>query len=207
MLLGYQGNHPLNSRGFGRIKRQTVWSLQASDISKPVTDHNQQGQNDSDVLVPAKSKRVPEVIAENKDWLVSRWLQRTKANTELVRVTLSDAERKDHVPDLLDEAIARACDHAIRVEERQKAAERHGTLRYHQRYSIGMLILEAQLLQAVVAECIRNNVQFIEVESLLSDIAKISDTITAELREAANAYMRQYEWHTLRHDKRSIPRI
>jgi hypothetical protein len=78
---------------------------------------------------PANIRRVSDVIAENKGWVVAQWLQRVNANAELTRVSLSDAERRDHVPDLLDEAVARACGHEIEVEVRQRAAERHGTLR------------------------------------------------------------------------------
>jgi RsbT co-antagonist protein rsbRD N-terminal domain len=151
----------------------------------------------------AKSKRMPDVIAENKDWVVDQWLQRVNANAELTRVSLSDAERRDHVPDLLDEAVANACGHRIRVEERQRAAERHGTLRYHQGYSVPMLILEAQLLQDVIAECIRDNFLAIDLSNLIPDMAKTSDTITAELRESASAYMKQYEWHAFRPDGRT----
>jgi hypothetical protein len=80
------------------------------------------------------------------------------------------------------------------LEERQKAAERHGTLRYHQGYSIPMLILETYLLQDVITECIRNNFP-INLNSLVSDMAKISTTLAAELEESARAYMKQYEWH------------
>ena len=125
------------------------------------------------------------------------------ANAELIRVSLSDAERRDHVPDLLDEAVAKACGHRIKVEERQSATERHGTLRYHQGYSVPMLILEAQLLQDVIAECIRDNFHAIDLSNLIPDIAKTSDTITEELRESASAYMKQYEWHACRPEGQS----
>jgi hypothetical protein len=147
-----------------------------------------------------KSKRMPDVIAENKEWVIDQWLQRVNANPELNRVRLSDTERRDHVPDLLDEAVANACGHGMRVDERQRAAECHGTLRYHQKYSVPMLILEAQLLQDVIAECIRDNFLAIDLSNLIPDMAKTSDTISAELRESASAYMKQYEWHALRPD-------
>jgi hypothetical protein len=146
----------------------------------------------------AGGKRVPDVIKESKDWIIDRWLERVNANAELVVVSLSEAERKDHVPDLLDEAIAHACDYPIKGDERQKAAERHGTLRYHQGYSVPMLILEAYLLQDVISECIRDNFLAIDGSSLVPDIAKISATITAELIESARTYMKQYEWQTNR---------
>lgn len=142
----------------------------------------------------ANIRRLPEVIAENKDWVIAQWLERVNANAELIRVSLSDAERRDHVPDLLDEAVATACGHPVKLEARQKAAEIHGTLRYHQKYSVSMLILEAQLLQDVIAECIRDNFPTIDLSNLIPDMAKTSQTITAELRESARAYMKQYEW-------------
>jgi hypothetical protein len=161
-----------------------------------VSDENQHRQ--SRRLDPSTSvKRVPDVIAENKDWVVNAWLQRVKANPELMNLKMSDEERKDHVPNLLDDAIAEAGDRPIRVEERQKAAERHGTLRYHQGYTIAMLILEAQMLQRVLAECIRDNVHQVALETLTPDITKLWDTITSELRESANAYMNQREWGRL----------
>jgi RsbRD-like negative regulator of sigma factor len=143
----------------------------------------------------APSKRVPDMLKGNKDWVVDEWLRRVNTNAELTHVSLSDAERKDHVPDLLDDAIAYACDHPIRMQERQKAAERHGTLRYHQGYSVAMLILEAQLLQDVIAECLQHNFLAIDLSHLIADIAKVWDTITAELRESARAFMKQREWH------------
>jgi len=46
------------------------------------------------------------VIAAHKDWVVKRWLQRVNSEPELIRVNLSDAERQDHIPDLLDEIVA-----------------------------------------------------------------------------------------------------
>src|ERR1700751_185014 len=142
----------------------------------------------------AEARRVPDVIEERKDWIIDKWLERVKFTDELKTLDLSEADRKDHLPDLLDEAVARACGHRVKLEERQKAAERHGTLRYHQGYSIPMLILETYLLQDVMTECIRNNFP-ININSLVSDMAKISTTLAAELEESARAYMKQYEWH------------
>ena len=145
-------------------------------------------------------KRVPDILEEEKDDLIGQWLARVNENPELSRVSLSDAERKDHVPDLLDEALAHACGHHIQAAERQRAAERHGTLRYHQGYSVPMLILESQLLQDVIASCIRENFDVIEQSNLVEDMAKISSTIATELLESTRAYMSQYQWRASRRD-------
>ena len=148
----------------------------------------------------AKSKRIPDVIAESKNWVVDRWVQRVNENADLTRVSLSNAERKDHVPDLLDEAVAHARDHQLEVEERQRAAERHGTLRYHQGYSVLMLILEAQILQDVIADCLQRNFVVIDPRNVIPDITKMSETIAHQLRDSVRAYMRQYEWNPSRPD-------
>jgi len=151
----------------------------------------------------AQLDRVPDLIKRNKDGLIAEWLQRVKADPELMTVSLSDAERRDHVPDLLDEAISHACGHSIAHERRLNAAEQHGTLRYHQGYSIAMIILEAQLRQAVIAECVRDHVSLIDLSHLIPDIAKIWDTISGELRESSRTFMKQYEWDMSRLGRRA----
>jgi hypothetical protein len=37
----------------------------------------------------------------------------------------------------------------------------------------------------------------------MPDVAKIAGTITAELKDAASAYMKQYEWQAVRPDQRT----
>jgi DNA-binding NtrC family response regulator len=55
-----------------------------------------------------KTKRVPDVIEENKDVVIAHWLQQVMANDDLRRVELAGADRVDHVPGLLGEAITHA---------------------------------------------------------------------------------------------------
>jgi hypothetical protein len=167
-------------------------------VAKPFKRSKEGTASEADSV---KSKRAPDLIEANKAWVIEEWLRRVTANTELIQVHLSEAERKDHVPDLLDEAIAQACGYRIRAEERQKATELHGTLRYHQGYSVPMIILEAQILQRVIAECLRDHFLVIDLNHLIPDIAQISETISSELRESLRAYMNQYEWHEFRTDR------
>jgi hypothetical protein len=180
------------------------------DPSTVVDSSHEQNLAFSQVVVTEENKksrqqpeRVPDVIKRNKDCLISQWLERVKMNPELITVSLSDAERRDHVPDLLDLAVAQACGDPISEEERLKAAEHHGTLRYHQHYSVAMLILEAQLLQDVIAECIRDHVYTLDLSHLIPDIAKISDTISAELQDSSRSFMKHYEWDMSRLGRRT----
>jgi ActR/RegA family two-component response regulator len=148
---------------------------------------------------PHGSKRVPAVIEENKEKVIEEWLHRVNADAELKMVDLSEADRKDHVPGLLEEAIGRARDNYIGIV-RQQAAEKHGTLRYHQGYSLPMLITEARLLQNGIAECIRRNFLDIDLSNLMSDMRKISDTIWMELEQSVRAFTAQQGWRSRRQD-------
>ena len=153
--------------------------------------------NAQPVKRPANTQRVPDAIEANRDWVINQWLERVTTNAELMRVSLSEADRKDHVPALLDAAVAHARNLATK-DGSPKAAERHGTLRYQQGYSVPMIILESRLLQDAIAECIRNNFLVMDLSNLISDMNKMSDTISTELQESTRAFMNQYESHPVR---------
>jgi DNA-binding response OmpR family regulator len=142
-----------------------------------------------------RTQRVPDVIGQNRDWVIAHWLQGVKQNQELLSVSLSEGDRRDHVPGLLDEAIAYACDQAIGVE-RQQAAIQHGTVRYHQGYTIPMLIVEACLLQDVFSDCIRRNVQVIDLSNLVLDLTKMFHTVSTELELSVRAFTNHAGWYS-----------
>ncbi|MGC2258532.1 MAG: response regulator [Candidatus Sulfotelmatobacter sp.] len=141
-----------------------------------------------------KAKRVPDVIEEHRDEVISNWLQRVKATDELASLPLTEADRKDHVPGLLDEAIAHAFNRLVAIH-RQQAAEQHGTLRYHQGYTVPMLIVEARLLQDVISECVRRNFLVIDLSNLVVDLTHMSDTVLRELELSVRAFNQQAGWN------------
>ena len=107
-----------------------------------------------------------------------------------MRVKLSGADRKDHIPELLDEAVERARGRIV-GEKRRMAAERHGIDRYKQGYSASMLVLEARLLQDEIAECVRQNLLTIDMSHLISDLTNTWGTIVSELQESIRAFTNQ----------------
>jgi hypothetical protein len=151
---------------------------------------------------PANTQRVPDAIEANRDWVIDQWLEQVKTQSELMGVSLSEADRRDHVPALLDAAVAHARDLGTK-DGSPKASERHGTLRYQQGYSVPMIILEARLLQDVIAECIRKNFLVMDLSNLISDMNKMSDTIATELQESTRAFMNQYESHSAGYKRKS----
>ena len=150
---------------------------------------------------PHQSKRVPAVIEENNDNVIAEWLRRVNADDELKMVELSENDRKDHVPGLLEEAIGHGRDKYIGVA-RQQAAEQHGTLRYHQGYSVPMLITEARLLQNLIAECVQRNFLVIDLSYLMPDMMKMTDTISMELEQSVRAFAAQQGWRSRRQDSK-----
>jgi YesN/AraC family two-component response regulator len=145
---------------------------------------------------PQKSRRVPDVIDEGKDWAIKHCLQRVQEHGELMSVKLSESERRDHVPGLLDEAVAHARGRELASQGRQQAAEQHGTLRYRQGYSVPMLMAEARLLQDVISACVRRNFSVIDLSNLVSDLIKMSDTVSMELKNSVRAFTNQQGWRS-----------
>jgi hypothetical protein len=39
-------------------------------------------------------KRVPDVVDENKDWIIRRWLERVTAHPELILVKLTESAKR-----------------------------------------------------------------------------------------------------------------
>jgi hypothetical protein len=78
----------------------------------------------------------------------------------------------------------------------QQAAEQHGTLRYHQGYSVPLLMAEARLLQDVISACVRRNFSVIDLSNLVSHLIKMSDTVSMELKNSVRAFTNQQGWRS-----------
>ena len=141
-------------------------------------------------LQSGKAKRVPDVLEENRDFVIHEWVRNVEGHTELMRVKLSGIDRKDHIPELLDEAVERARGGLI-GEKRRVVAEQHGILRYQQGYSVPMLVLESRLLQDEIAKCVRRNLLTIDMSHLISDLTNTWGTIASELQESIRAFMNE----------------
>lgn len=141
-------------------------------------------------LRPAQTKRVLDLVEENKHSLLSTWLEKVKSNSELMSVTLSEADRSDHVPALLEEAVAQVRGAEV-GPERETAAARHGVTRRRQGYSVPMLIVEARLLQEVVATFVQRNLLLLNMTHLLPDLGNIEKTIALQLEASVRAFTQE----------------
>src|SRR5437667_421889 len=75
--------------------------------------------------------------------------------------------------------------------DNRKAYVRHGAIRYRQGYTVPLLIREARLLQASLADCIQRNFTAIEMNYLVPDTIHFMGTIDALLEDSARGFIQQ----------------
>jgi YesN/AraC family two-component response regulator len=135
-------------------------------------------------------QRLPEVIRGDNKSIVEHWLNAMKQDPEIASIPVSDSERKEHVPLLLDVATGVAEGKDLTSED-TKAYVRHGVVRYKQGYTVPLLIREARLLQASVADCIQRNFTAIEMNYLVPDTIHFMGTIDALLEASARGFIQE----------------
>ena len=135
-------------------------------------------------------QRLPEVIRANKELIVEHWSQRIKQDPEISSIPVSDSERREHVPLLLDVATGVAEGKELSAEQRT-AYVQHGAIRQKQGYSVPLLIREARLLQASVGDCIQRNFNGIEMSYLVPDTIHFMGTIDSLLEASARGFIQQ----------------
>ena len=147
-------------------------------------------------------QRLPQVIRVNRESIIEHWLQGVKQDPEIGSIPVPDSERNEHVPFLLDVATGVAEGKELTSEDR-KAYARHGAIRYRQGYTVPLLIREARLLQASLADCIQRNFTGIEMNYLVPDTIHFMGTIDALLEDSARGLIQQAKTERMSNRRRS----
>lgn len=132
------------------------------------------------------------VIEREREYITGKWLAFSKEDTDLRSAKLSDAERKDHVPKLLDVAVGILQGNKITPDDK-RIARQHGETRRRQRYSANWLVREAKLLQDSVASCIQRNMLEIQISTLIPDLVRAFGIIQTLLEESLNSFLQEQE--------------
>jgi ActR/RegA family two-component response regulator len=133
-------------------------------------------------------KRLPDIIERDLDSIVSQWLTAVKKDEEISAIPLSDSDRKDHVPLLLQQSLERARGRQLTPEDTD-AAKLHGAVRRKQGYSIPLVVREAKILLRVLADCVQQNLLAIQVSYLIPDMVNVWETIATELEISVKAFV------------------
>lgn len=143
--------------------------------------------------IPAQltsAKRVPEVFQENISSISKAFLNDIKTDSELSAISISDSERTDHIPRLLDVAMRVARSGTISEEDVQ-AAMLHGTARRRQGYTAGLLIREARILKQDAATAIQTHLLEVNISFLVRDLIAVFETIDILLERSVEAFTRK----------------
>ena len=133
-------------------------------------------------------KRLPDIIEHDLDSIVKQWLTAVKKDEEISAIPLSDSDREDHVPLLLQQSLERARGRQLTPEDKD-AAELHGAVRRKQGYSIPLVVREAKILLRVLADCVQQNLLAIQVSYLIPDLVNVWETVASELEISLKAFV------------------
>lgn len=137
------------------------------------------------------SKRISEVIRKNIAEIVRRTLVATKVEPELAAIPIKDEQRVYPNPRLLvelAEMLESTVPNLMRHKSSQTAAGLQGQARRSQGYSIPLLVASLRLLESAIYEVIAENLLALDTGFIISDIKRLSSSLTWQLEETIWAY-------------------
>lgn len=138
------------------------------------------------------TRKMSQILHDLLPQICRRWLNEVLSDAEIMALPLTEAQRSDHIPDLVGDVIRRLEAGTDEMSpEGAEAARKHGKLRYQQGYTIPQILFEARLLQQVVSSTIRENLFNIDLSSLVSDILQIGESLQAEVELSIRVYQSQ----------------
>jgi DNA-binding response OmpR family regulator len=133
-------------------------------------------------------RRLTEVLSQHLASITADWISQCHSDSELSRIPLSDLERSDHVPRVIQQALGIALGDRL-SEATTSAAREHGIVRRKQGYTVPLLIRETRLLDETISRCIQANLLAIDISHLISDLVAVNQTIQIQLEHSVAAFL------------------
>lgn len=134
-------------------------------------------------------RRLADLVGQHRDQLVEAWVAEVGTDLNVAVIKLSDSQRKDYAPELLDQAISVAKGNDINADTRGAAA--HGEARAKQGFTIPMLLRETRALHKILGLFVQEHLSEIAVNYLVSDMIRIFETIDLLAEESAQSFLQQ----------------
>jgi ActR/RegA family two-component response regulator len=134
---------------------------------------------------------ISKIIRTHKDAIVQRTLTAMKAHPQLGKLSLSDAERTDHIPPLLEEFASQLESHPSgnAGANLMPSAAEHGKTRRHQDYPLTGIIADASLLQRAIYETVQEHLLSVDLSQLLIDLQRINEALDERLQQSLAAFL------------------
>lgn len=133
-------------------------------------------------------QRLPLLALENKDQIIQEWVKRVVRDSEIAAIRLTESERIDCLPPLLEDIITSA---GKPLESTVNAAADHGVIRARQGYTIPMLVREAKVLQDTIGNFAQQNLLAIEISHAIPDLIRIGGMIELALEGSITAFIEE----------------
>jgi CheY-like chemotaxis protein len=135
-------------------------------------------------------KPAGDIVRDNHDEIIRRWLDCVKKDEELHGIHLSDKDRTDHLP-LILEGLTQvpSADRTGMLEIQAEAAVNHGRLRKKQGYSVDMLAQEMNYLRDVVSAVLQEHLLEVDISRVIPDLVHMNDILDHRLRASIRAFM------------------
>jgi len=133
-------------------------------------------------------QRLPLLALENKDQIIQEWLKRVVRDGEIAAIRLTESERIDCLPPLLEDIITSA---GSPSGSTVNAAADHGAIRARQGYTIPMLVREAKVLQDTIGNFAQQNLLAIEISHAIPDLIRIGGMIELALEGSITAFIEE----------------
>jgi len=135
---------------------------------------------------------VTAILERQATSIIADWLRRLKQDEILGRVQLDDNDRIAHLPRLMQDLVDRLRVAQMPTNKHARislAAAEHGMLRYSQGYSIEMIVDESRLLQVSIFHELHNNLNRVDLSTLLIDVMTIADEVDSQLKQSIGGYL------------------
>jgi YesN/AraC family two-component response regulator len=127
-------------------------------------------------------KRVSDLMQDSLKEITKEWLKLVKAHAELAAIRISDKDRTDHLPDLIEEMAKRVeADSDITTEDAKAAAMEHGKERARQGYNIPLVVIEMRLLQHVLSSVLQHNLIRMDLSTVIADMMQVGESLQEQL--------------------------
>ncbi len=138
------------------------------------------------------SRKISQVLKDLSPVICERWLRVVMNDADLAALQLTEAERSDHVPEIVKELVGRVDGTADELSPAAtELARKHGRARYQQGYSIPQILFESRVLQQVISSTIQENLLGLDLSTLVRHIVQIGETLQAVVEISIRVYQSQ----------------
>ena len=134
-------------------------------------------------------QRVSQILRDNQQEVMEHWLALVHGDAELNAIVMTEIERADFLPGLLQEIVCSLEGNSCGGVEDLKAGTEHGRLRKKKGYSIPLLLKEGRFLRQTLCAIIEQNLLAVDVSYLIGDLFAICDCVDAQFSAAIESYL------------------